>query len=199
MDLGSSKATICRIAESLPAHIQFIGGHPLAGREISGFDNSRWDLFFKKRFLLSTCARTPEPLLSQVESWLKTLGTIPIVVGAEDHDRLMALVSHFPQFYAIALANLLARNNPEEALNFLGGGIDDQMRLMISPFEIWHDVFEDNRAHMNTMLDQFIAILTQMKTDLNQDSLASWFETSHSIYHMYQEHKAAQYRVFSEN
>lgn len=189
MDLGSTKADICALAETLPETLRFIGGHPLAGREVSGFENSLWDLFRGKRFLLTPCSNTSTDFEERMVAWLTQLGTIPVVVNREDHDRLMSLVSHFPQFYAVALANLLKDNNPDEALTFLGGGIDDQMRLMASPFEMWGDVFHDNKAQLNAVLSRFIGILQSMQADLQADNLAPWFENSHAIYHQYQQKK----------
>jgi prephenate dehydrogenase len=189
MDLGSVKTPICELADTLPNSIEFIGGHPLAGREVSGFENSQWNLFLNKRFLITPCSKTTGDFESQITHWLTQLGVIPISLNPHQHDRLMSLVSHFPQFYAIALANLLKANHPDEALQFLGGGIDDQMRLMISPFEIWHDVFEDNRDNLQAILSQFIDILTQMQSALQSNDLGPWFEQSHDIYKLYQAYK----------
>jgi prephenate dehydrogenase len=189
MDLGSTKTPICQLAESLSENLIFIGGHPLAGREVSGFTNSRWDLFHRKRFLLTPCTKTTPEFKTSMVHWLKRLDTHPIVLEMDHHDQLMAMVSHFPQFYAIALANLLDRNTPNEALQFLGGGIDDQMRLMASPYAMWNDVFQDNKPALNTILTEFIDILTQMQQALQADTLAPWFKTSQEISRLYQQRK----------
>jgi prephenate dehydrogenase len=190
MDLGSTKQSICRVAETLPEEFSFIGGHPLAGREVSGFVNSRRDLFSDKLFLLTPCAKTPELFQSDIMHWLKQLGTRPAVMPVHQHDVLMALVSHFPQFYAVALANLLTEYNPQETLRFLGGGIDDQMRLMASPYEMWRDVFQDNQQNLDEILSRFIALLQNMQQALRNDRLESWFDKSHEIHALYQSYKA---------
>lgn len=190
MDLGSTKATICALADSLPQEFDFIGGHPLAGREIGGYANSIPDLFLGKRFLLTSCTKTSPKFQLEIAQWLQQLGMIPTLVDSRRHDRLMGLVSHFPQFYAIALANLLQKNRPEEALQFLGGGLDDQMRLMGSPYEMWRDIFQDNREECDTVLSEFIDTLCQMKQALMEDNLAPWFEGSQKIYQLYQSQKS---------
>lgn len=189
MDLGSTKAGICAVAESLPPQIRFIGGHPMAGREVSGYTNGRWDLFVGKRFLLTPCQRTTPELKEAVTQWLTSLNLIPIYLDTAEHDHLMSLVSHFPQFYAVALANLLHRQNPERVLHFLGGGIDDQMRLMASPYTMWRDVFQENKTDLDATLAQFIDILTDMRTDLASDQLDTWFDRSHEVYQRYQTNK----------
>lgn len=189
MDLGSAKGPICQLADTLPDTLGFIGGHPLAGREVSGYANSLDNLFWGKRFLLTPCQKTPPDFQAQVTAWLIDLGMSPAVIAHDTHDRLMSLVSHFPQFYAVALANLLQENDPEEALHFLGGGIDDQMRLMASPYEMWRDVFQDNRTNLGRILDQFIGMLTEMRNALATDDMQPWFENSHRIYGMYQQNK----------
>lgn len=191
MDLGSTKTEICATADMLGPHLEFIGGHPLAGREVSGFENGRWDLFLGKRFLLTPCAKTQDGFQATIVDWLHQLGTCPAVMTAGEHDQLMAVVSHFPQFYAVALANLLSQQNPDETLHFLGGGIDDQMRLMASSYAMWGDVFSQNKTAVTGVLDQFIHVLTQMRADLQQDNLGDWFARSHQIYAMYQSNKDA--------
>lgn len=189
MDLGSSKSAICTLAEKLPQNFSFIGGHPLAGREVSGYANSQWNLFLNKRFLLTPCQKTSESFQKEILAWLTDLGTLPAVMTTQTHDQLMALVSHFPQFYAVALANLLEQHHPQETLMFLGGGIDDQMRLMASSYEMWRDVFYDNRENLDRILSEFITILGQMQHDLREDNLARWFECSHGIHQLYQTHR----------
>ena len=189
MDIGSTKQSVCQWVETLSGNFVFIGGHPLAGREVSGYANSLPTLFSGKRFLLTPCQKTPPDFQAEIEAWLTQLGTIPVAITAEEHDRLMSVVSHFPQFYAIALANLLAENQPETLLHFLGGGIDDQMRLMASPYVMWKDVFHENKANMNAVLTQFIGILQAMQADLNADDLSPWFEHSQDIHQRYKQLK----------
>lgn len=190
LDLGSTKGSICALAESLSQQFQFIGGHPLAGREVSGFCNSRGELFVGRRFLLTPCAKTDEAFKNHLITWLEELQMVPVVLDAARHDKLMSLVSHFPQFYAVALGNLLAANTPSEALHFLGGGIDDQMRLMTSPYEMWGDIFKDNKRNLNRVLTQFIGILQEMQQALDDDALEPWFQQSHEVYGLYKSLKA---------
>jgi len=190
MDLGSTKASIVALSEILGPHVVFLGGHPLAGREVGGFANSRSDLFKGKRFLLTPTSKTPPDFVQGVSEWLTSLGTLPVVISPDQHDRLMALVSHFPQLYAVGLANLLAQNNPEQTLRFLGGGIDDQMRLMASPTEMWRDVYADNRENVLSVLDQFISVMSGLRDAVASDDLAPWFDQSHAIYAQYQQNKA---------
>ncbi len=191
MDLGSTKTRICDLADQLAKPFCFVGGHPLAGREVSGFANSRWDLFLNKRFLLTPSLKTEEAFLNRLTQWLSQVGVIPVVVDRQQHDRLMSLVSHFPQFYAVALANLLNRHNPEEALHFLGGGIDDQMRLMASPYTMWREVFQDNKENLNQILGDFITILQGMQQALESDDMTDFFKTSASIHQMYKAFRQA--------
>jgi len=187
MDLGSVKTPICQLADTLPDTLTFIGGHPMAGREVSGFEHSHWNIFLSKRFLFAPCEKTSPEFQQTISLWLEQLGMFPVVVDYQHHDQLMAFVSHFPQFYAIALANLLAQNNPSELLQFSGGGIDDQMRLMASPDDMWQLVFSKNKNNLEAVLDQFIQILSEMKTQLSANHLKPAFDQSHEIYSHYQQ------------
>lgn len=203
MDLGSAKAPILDVASELPSNITFFGGHPLAGREVSGYINSQWDLFLGKKFLLTPNNHTHDTYqhnedaesmeLKYLLDWLNRLGTSPLVLNAMAHDRLMALVSHFPQTYALILGGLLYNNHPHTALSFLGGGLDDQMRLMNSPYAMWKDVLKDNKDGVLPILDQFIALCQQMRNDIAADNVEPWFEQSQHVYHTYQAIKSGQW------
>jgi prephenate dehydrogenase len=189
MDLGSAKQSICTHAEALAAPIQFIGGHPLAGKEVSGFEASDAALFFKKRFLLTPCRKTPPEFTKAMLTWLQQLQFETRVVSPEAHDTWMALVSHFPQAYALILARILDQSGhdwPEPPLAFAGGGLHDHIRLMGSSEAMWQDVFHHNADALDTVLEQVIQEITAFRTAIKtQQVLSPWFNASAPIYEAY--------------
>ena len=202
MDLGSCKAPICAVAgRVLPD--QFIGGHPLAGKEFSGIQHATPLLFHRKPFVFclptapdaatanATGDVTPntEPSVAQQQNLSRLQAVVrevfqahPKVLPPDQHDRYMAYMSHFPQLYAVMLTNMIYRHEPAHLLGFHGGGIDDQLRLAASSYDMWRDIFELNAGHLQTVLAEFHELTAQAKDTLNQPAMATWFERSHDVH-----------------
>src|SRR6185295_18684678 len=94
-DVGSTKVTICNKAERLG--IPFVGGHPMAGLENSGPEAASADLFQNAPYFLCRGKSTPEGALESMRDIAKAVGAVPQEVSAEEHDRLVAQISHLPQ------------------------------------------------------------------------------------------------------
>ena len=182
MDLGSCKRDITALGQTL-LPTQFIAGHPMAGKEKGGIANASALLFYGKRFLLTP----PEALhgtdnLATVEQLLKAIGMNPVYMSAEEHDRTMAFMSHLPQLYAVLLTNLLARYEPGKLLGNHGGGIDDQLRIAASPYEMWGDIFTENADNMRLVLAELISMMQDLHQQLDTPALADWFAVSNQIH-----------------
>lgn len=142
-DIGSCKRQIVALGkELLPT--QFIGGHPMAGKEFSGIHHATPLLFAGKSYLLCPHAETPKPALNKLQQLITGLGAIPKLIDAERHDRYMAYVSHLPQLYSVLLAQLLAENEPGHLMAYHGAGLDDQLRLAASSYSMWGDILAQN-------------------------------------------------------
>src|SRR5262249_42501274 len=94
-DVGSTKAAICNKAERLG--IPFVGGHPMAGLEHSGPEAARADLFRGAPYFLCVVKSTPAGALELMNDFAKAIGAKPHEISPEDHDRLVARISHLPQ------------------------------------------------------------------------------------------------------
>lgn len=192
-DIGSCKRDITALGSSLLPQ-QFVGGHPMAGREKAGFEHASPLLFYKKRFLL-----TPHPefkrddLLRRFQHFLEQIGMIPVLLDALEHDTAMAYVSHLPQLYAVVLTNLIAQHRPGHLLAFHGGGIDDQLRLAASPATMWGPIYQRNADNMQLVLDEMITLLQNMRENIgNPDAVQEWFSVSNQIHTAYQQLKSEQ-------
>lgn len=188
IDLGSCKRNIVNEGAALLPQ-QFLGAHPMAGREVSGLKHALPLLFFGKRFLLCPHEQHPNPkLVEDLSTFSSALGMLPVVVDADTHDNMMAYVSHFPQLYSVMLTNLLAQHEPGKLLGFHGGGIDDQLRLAASPFAMWGPVFEENADNLEQVLGEAIDLLTHMKQSLQQpETMGKSFATSNQMYQVFQQ------------
>jgi prephenate dehydrogenase len=189
MDLGSCKRAIVELgAKVLPQ--QFMGGHPMAGREVSGIENALSLLFAGKKFILTPHASGQNAaLLEKITPVVEAIGAVPVVLDSETHDRNMAYISHFPQLYAILLTNLLARHEPGRILSLHGGGIDDQLRLAASSYAMWGPVYHENLDNMRSVVDELYTLLGQLRDDLDSPALEGWFHTSNQIHKAFQQLK----------
>jgi prephenate dehydrogenase len=162
-DAGSTKYAIMQRAKSLP---NFIGGHPMAGKESRGVEHADPDLFRGRPYVLTE----PEPWLM---NWVERIGARPVILAPEEHDRLVALVSHLPQLISTALACELGAE--PRAASVVGPGALDMTRLAASPYDIWRDIFATNAESIDAALGNFIARLEQVRTRLRAGDLETEF------------------------
>ena len=135
LDVGSTKSEICQKADQ--RQLPFIGGHPMAGTERSGPEAASQDLFVGATFFLCPIRTTPAGATAAVTQVLTDIGAAPAVVHSEQHDKIVAQISHLPQLLSSLLADCCADN-----LRFAGPGVKSMTRLASSPFHVWRDIFE---------------------------------------------------------
>jgi prephenate dehydrogenase len=168
-DTGSTKREIVAAARSLPPRFRFVGGHPLAGAARGGLEHARPDLFVGRPWLL-----TAED--AKLSAFISALGATPRIVGVEAHDRLLAYLSHLPQLTASALMQVVGEHVGQEGLDLAGRGLADTTRLASSPADIWADIAATNADEIGAALDDLIALLQELRTDLREgDRLADVF------------------------
>jgi prephenate dehydrogenase len=159
VDTGSTKLTICRKAERLG--VPFVGGHPMAGLELSGPEAANADLFRDAPFFLCPVKSTPHGSLERVEAMTKAIGAIPHVISPEDHDRLVAQISHLPQIVSSVLAEQTAAHR-----ELAGPGLRSMTRLAGSPFHIWRDIFKTSGClpqELQSFIERLQRILDSME------------------------------------
>jgi len=150
-DVTSVKAPICREAArlGLPA---FVGGHPMAGTESSGFAASSADLFHRRPWILVT-GKAPPRAVSMVRSLVRAAGGRPVVMDAIEHDRAMAFLSHLPQVVSWALLDAARRDGvASRHLEVAGPAFRDMTRLARSPRPLWRQILTENRAEVTRAL-----------------------------------------------
>ncbi|MBI4484024.1 MAG: prephenate dehydrogenase [Acidobacteria bacterium] len=162
-DVGSTKRVICETArEFLPLEVRFVGGHPLAGREIAGIEHARADLFHGCAYALCP-ERTSE---SQLEEIVRDIGAEPVLLEAHRHDEIVAYSSHLPQFISTALGRLLHGELSAPARKLAGTGLKDMVRLAGSPYEIWQDILDTNRDNILKALQNYQEVLEELRESL---------------------------------
>ncbi len=140
-DVTSVKRPIVREARRLGL-ARFVGGHPMAGRERSGFGSSSADLFDGRPWILTG----GEPgAVATVRRLVRATGARPVSMRAAEHDRVMARLSHLPQLVAWALLDTARRDEATvRRLALAGPGFRDMTRLARSPRRLWRDILAAN-------------------------------------------------------
>jgi len=177
-DTGSTKREIVAAARALPPRFTFIGGHPLGGAAKGGLEHARPDLFVGRPWLLTPVSARPEgDALEKLKAFVRALGAEPRTLTVEAHDRLLAFLSHLPQFTASALMQVVGEAVGRDGLALAGRGLADTTRLASSPADIWRDIAATNADEVGPALDALIAVLTDLRRDLlHGDRLAQVFD-----------------------
>jgi len=147
-DVSSVKQPIVAQARRLRLR-RFVGGHPIAGSERSGFRASRGGLFEGAAWALTPTTATDPGALRRVRRLVRDAGARPIVLDAARHDRALAFLSHLPQVVAWALAGAARADAVARAeLRLAGSGWRDMTRLARSPVGLWSEILAANRAEL---------------------------------------------------
>ncbi len=165
MDLGSTKARIVEAMESLPSHLQAVGGHPMCGKEASGIEAAEAGLYQGATFVLTplrqssgqALQRTRSEALTLAQELVEAVGAQPVVMDAQRHDRLVAVVSHLPYLLSVGLvaaAEEVAAED-EQIWELAASGFRDASRLAASDVTMMLDILLTNRRAVGEMLSRF--------------------------------------------
>jgi prephenate dehydrogenase len=177
-DTGSTKRAMVQAAASLPNRLTFIGGHPLGGAARGGIEHARPDLFNGRPWLFTPTGHDAQAL-DKLKSFASGLGAVPQTLSPEDHDRLLAFISHLPQLTVSALMHVVGEAAREDGLGLSGRGLLDTTRLASSPPDIWKEVCATNTDEIGSALDALIGVLRQLRADLQTGkSIDAVFESA---------------------
>lgn len=169
-DVGSVKGPL--VADI--ANPRFIGGHPMAGSELDGLDGADPTLFEGATWILTPTSDTPDSVFALAAGVANQLGANVLALTADDHDRLIAVVSHVPHLTAATLMTLADRRSEEHAslLRMAAGGFRDMTRIASSKPGIWLDICRANREAIVATLDDFIAGLIDLRGTVDAEDSA---------------------------
>ena len=185
-DACSTKSRVCRrAAECFTAGALFLGGHPMAGKELSGITHAGADLFRGASYaLMGDSALHNDLRVPAFVALLERIGARPIWLDAERHDVAVALVSHLPQLASVALAALLHDEMDETGLpvTLAGPGLHDALRLAGSPYALWRDIVLTNRENLAQALDTLARRLDDLREHLASRELEAEFDAANELY-----------------
>ncbi len=148
-DAGSVKAEIVRAGQTAVAQgVEFVGGHPIAGTENSGYAAADPSLFRGRTVVLTPGAGNSETALRRVEALWRMAGARVLRMDPATHDHVFAYVSHLPHAVAYALVHSVATLDSRVPLGYSAGGFRDFTRIASSNPEMWKDIVLQNRTEV---------------------------------------------------
>jgi len=166
-DCGSTKQVIVECARKYLRRGTFLPGHPLAGKESRGVEHADAGIFRGRAYALTPIS--PEDLDTapalNFREWLKRIGAREVILGAGEHDHIVALSSHLPQLAATALASTLAQSG-EDVAELAGPGLLGATRLALSSYDVWRDILATNVEPVTEALTAYIQRLEDIRENL---------------------------------
>ncbi len=169
-DVGSVKSGIHSHIEALGLSAQFIGGHPMAGSERFGYANSKAQLLENAYYILTPTDKTPTKKLEAYKELVTSMGAIPLVLDAQQHDYVTAAVSHLPHLIAASLVRLVKDSDSKDSImkRIAAGGFKDITRIASSSPGMWQQICLSNSGNILCLLDNYIQELTAIRNGLEE-------------------------------
>ncbi len=169
-DVGSVKGDIHGRIERIGLSARFIGGHPMAGSEKTGYANANEKLFENVYYMITPTGELPEEQVGRFEEIVRKIGAIPLVLSPALHDYVTGAISHLPHVVAAALVNLIKREDKEDGIMKMiaAGGFRDITRIASSSPAMWEAICMSNTDNIVTLLDAYIASLTSVRDTIRE-------------------------------
>jgi prephenate dehydrogenase len=176
-DAGSTKREIVDAALQHITRCQFLGGHPMAGKERRGAREASPDLFAGQTWVLTPVEKSAmeTDAARQFRYWLTRIGARVAVIECEAHDAIVALTSHLPQLASTALAAVLQEKLRDGQASISGSGLRDMTRLAHSSYDLWRDILATNAERIDKALAAYIQELEHIRLNLRTRQLQEEF------------------------
>ncbi|MBR5116512.1 MAG: prephenate dehydrogenase/arogenate dehydrogenase family protein, partial [Lachnospiraceae bacterium] len=164
-DIGSVKTDIHEAAIELGLEDRFVGGHPMAGSERTGYFAAKERLLENAYYIITASERAEESRIEMMTGLAASLGALPIRMDYREHDRVVAAVSHVPHVIAASLVHLVEDNdNPEHLMKTIAaGGFKDITRIASSSPQMWEEICMTNGDNITGLLQKYIDALMAIR------------------------------------
>ncbi|AKF24309.1 prephenate dehydrogenase [Sulfurovum lithotrophicum] len=185
IDLGSTKA---KISESIPENIRknFVTAHPMTGTEKFGPTAALDDLYEDKVVVLCDMEKSGAHQQSVAKNLFSDIGMKLVYMGAKEHDRHAAFISHMPHALSYALANsVMEQEDPESIVALAGGGFKDMSRIAKSSPKMWEDIFRQNKTNLIEAIEAFETELKQCRNMVENEEweiLNRWMSKANTLH-----------------
>ena len=176
-DVGSVKSAIHEEIAHTPLAPYFIGGHPMAGSEKSGYAHATPYLLENAYYIITPSGETSPEAVGRFQQLVQSLGAIPILLDYKEHDFVTGAVSHLPHILASSLVNLVEGLDGEDGMmkKIAAGGFKDITRIASSSPVMWQQICLANREQVLRLLDAFLEELGRIRGDIAGSSSENLF------------------------
>ncbi|GIT98551.1 prephenate dehydrogenase [Sulfurovum sp. TSL1] len=185
IDLGSTKEKISR---SVPSEIRhnFVAAHPMTGTEKFGPTAALEDLYTDKVVVLCDLEKSGEHQQNVAKKLFTDIGMNIVCMGAKEHDRHAAFISHMPHAISYSLANsVMAQEDSKSIVALAGGGFKDMSRIAKSSPNMWEDIFRQNKTNVLEAINSFQSELKKcqkMVENEEWETLNAWMREANTLH-----------------
>jgi prephenate dehydrogenase len=183
IDISSVKTKVLLEVDSISGlRERFLGTHPIAGRELSGPQSARSDLFEGRAWIITPGPEVDSRTITYIEEFISSLGGISYKMKPEEHDFLFARISHLPQLLSTSLATSL--NEVGDSINLAGQGLRDMLRLAGSSGDVWSEILFANSDQVLRSIDELKKKIEEVESALrmkDKDLLSSIFDLANQV------------------
>jgi prephenate dehydrogenase len=167
-DLGSVKKGIAQVMEGLPEGIHAVGGHPMCGKEISGLAAADPDLFQNKAWVVVPLTNSNSKSLKLIQELIAAVGARAVTMDAQEHDEVVACVSHLPYLLATTLVSVAEQTSSEHPSlwDLASSGFRDTSRVAAGDLTMMMDIMSANRTNITLSLEKALRHLEALKQSL---------------------------------
>lgn len=182
MDVGSTKAPLCKAVANHPNRKNYLAMHPIAGTEFSGPSAAINNLFVGKTNILCETEKTSPALLEKALQVFEKLGMHIRYMKPESHDKHIAYVSHLSHISSFMLGKTVIEKekNERDIFDMAGSGFESTVRLAKSSPAMWTPIFQQNKKYVLESLNEYIQNLNQFKQLLEQENYDEVFKEMES-------------------
>jgi len=185
-DCGSTKSKICKKMKEYK-NLYFIGGHPMAGSEKTGYSAATEYLLENAYYVLSPNSTVPESIVNKFTELIKKIGAIPVRLASDYHDYAIAAISHIPHITAASLVNMVKELDGKNGYmhSLAAGGFKDITRIASGSPEMWNGICKENK-------DEILKVIESLKNTINEFEIYLNNNDEQKIYEFFE--KAKNYR-----
>lgn len=182
-DVGSTKTEIHKEVIRLGMEANFIGGHPMTGSEKTGILAANKTLLENAYYIITPTAITPQSDVDDFRDFVRSLGSIPLILDYKTHDYSTAAISHLPHMIAYSLVNLVKQidDSNETMKTIAAGGFKDITRIASSSPVMWQNICASNRDQLLILMDKYTSLLSQLRGYIetsDEQALLDFFQSA---------------------
>ena len=168
---GIKGKVVSEVSAFLPDYLDFLGGHPMAGKESKGISFASKDLFKNTNYILTPTEKNKDKNIKLIKKIALSLGCKNIVcIDPDTHDKIIAYTSDLPHLIAVALVNCSSFDTKSKS--FIGGGFRDTTRIAAINPELWSELFISNKTNVINQIEDFQNNLSVLKSAIKSENIS---------------------------